>query len=33
LAGSWAQQYPCCPVASSLQRSPFAFTAAHLPIS
>src|SRR5829696_1781467 len=33
LAGSWAQQYPCGPVAGALQGSPDAFVARHTPIS
>src|SRR5215213_2428846 len=33
LAGSWAQQYPCGPVAGALQGSPDAFVARHTAIS
>src|SRR5215203_3479658 len=33
LAGSWAQQYPCGPVAGALQGSPDAFEARHTAIS
>src|SRR5215213_11294686 len=33
LAGSWAQQYPCGPVAGALQGSPFALVARHTAIS
>src|SRR5918997_7054784 len=33
LAGSWAQQYPCGPLAGALQGSPFALVARHTAIS
>src|SRR5215212_6501103 len=33
LAGSWAQQNPCGPVAASVQGSPFALVARHEAIS
>ena len=32
-SGAWAQHMLCFPLASSLQRSPFALMAAHLAIS